>query len=325
MDITKITPTNNILQDFSQLCRSIKKDTDRSTYNEKARQILFFINNIQQLFLRKFITDHRRTALLYFLHEELFDIALQIATIDTNYDVQDKDGNTPLLLVSGNYDKITVSIAEIILQGNCLLEHKNNNGENIIIMCSHYCTNASLTILDMVLNRLQTYDMVIVVDKTNRCALEYLIANFVTMKNNNNKSERWNKRLHIDIIVRIFNIYKDLYQNTSDNRFNSIIEDICSDELLNFTFKKLLKLDHLCKEPEQADAYIPTITEASQPNTKRLKVAHSMPIVMGEVIPPVHTNANSHYVWGDQGYEQVRKRSRGGRRTRKSKNREILK
>ena len=319
MDYKTISPHKNIIDDFSTLCKSSEEN--------KEKKILFFINNIQQIFLRKYITDYHQTALLYFLHEELFDIALQIAKIDTNYDVQDTDGNTPLLLVSGNYGEITVSIAKILLQGNCLLDHQNKKGENIIIMCSHYCTNASLTILGMVLNRLnilQTYDIVIVVDNTNMCALEYLIDNFVNMKISNDTSESWNEPLHIKIIVRIFNIYRHLYENTSDVRFNSIIEDICSYKLLYTTFKKLLKLDHLCKEPEQAVAYIPTITEASQPHTKRLKVAQSIPIVMGEVIPPLHTNANSHFVLDNRGYQQVRKRSRGGRRTRKIKNREIF-
>jgi len=313
MDYKTISPTNNIIQDFSKICRSKEED--------KEKKILFFIKNIQQIFLRKSINDSNQTALLYFIKEEQFDIALKLVKIDTNYDIQDKDGNTPLLLISGFDHDITVRIARELLKGNCLIEHKNKYKENIIIACSNYYTIPSLKILHMVLDIIEEkqldINIVFQTDKNDKSCLDYLIDGLIASKTKK-PEEEWNEKLHIKTIIRIFNIYKDT--NQYDKYFNNIIKRVCEDDLLYTIFEKPFDLAQFCIAPENAEAVIPMAEISSAPYRKSIKRASVKPIAIAEPITPEHTNANGHFAIGREHlYERMEKITSGGRYTRKNR------
>ena len=321
MDYKTISTTSNILEDFSKICK-----TNGPLSEEEGKKILFFVKNIQQIFLRKPINTSNQTALLYFIRHEDFDIALKLVKIDTNYDIYDNEGETPLILLTGYENEITIRIATEILKGNCLIEHVNEKKENIVIACAKYYTIPSLKILKMVLDVIeeQELDINIVFQKDikNKSSLDYLLDEVIEAKTTNRVKE-WGETLCVKTIVRIFNMYKHANKYDDDN-FNNIIKVVCETEILFDTFKKPLDLQRFCSAPENAEAIIPIAEISNSPYRKSTKRASVKPIAFAQPITPEHTNPNTHFVFGrDHLYQPVpnAKRRVGGKYSRKIKNR----
>ena len=318
MDYKTISTTSDIIKDFSKMCK-----TDGALSEEEGKKILFFVKNIQQIFLRKPINSSNQTALLYFIKYEDFDIALKLVKIDTNYDIHDNEGDTPLILVTGYKNEITIRIAREILKGNCLIEHINKKKENVVIACAKYYTIPSLNILKMVLDVIeeQRLDINIVFQKDieNKSCLDYLLDEVKEAKNGN-REEKWDEKLCVKTIVRIFNMYKDA--NNYDDNFNNIIKLVCETEILFNIFEKPLDLTLFCSAPENAEAIIPMAEISNSPYRKSTKRASVKPIALAQPITPEHTNANNHFVFGrDHLYQAVpnlNKRRSGGKYTRKN-------
>ena len=321
MDYKTISTTSNILEDFSKICK-----TNGPLSEEEGKKILFFVKNIQQIFLRKPINTSNQTALLYFITHKDFDIALKLVKIDTNYDIHDNEGDTPLMLVTGYENEITISIAKEILKGNCLIKHINKKKENIVIACSKYSTIPSLKILKMVLDVIEEQELdiniVFQIDIKNKSSLDYLLHELIEAKNGNRKEE-WDEKLHVKTIVRIFNMYKDANKYDDEN-FNNIIKVVCETEILFDIFNKPLDLNRFCSAPENAEAIIPMAEISNSPYRKSTKRASVRPIAFAQPITPEHTNPNNHFAFGrDHLYQPVpnSKRIVGGKYSRKIKKR----
>jgi len=321
MDYKTISTTSDIIKDFSKICK-----TDEALSEQEGKKILFFVKNIQQIFLRKPINSSNQTALLYFIKYEDFDIALNLVKIDTNYDIIDNDGETPLILLTGYKNETTINIAREILKGNCLIEHINKKKENVVIACAKYYTIPSLKILKMVLDVIeeQGLDINIVFQKDidNKSCLDYLLDEVKEAKTTN-RVEEWNEKLCVKTIVRIFNMYKHV--NNYDDNFNNIIKVVCETEILFNIFKKPLDLELFCSAPENAEAIIPMAEISNSPNRKSTKRASVRPIALAQPVTPEHTNPNTHFAFGREHlYAPVPNSKRsGGKYSRKIKNRSL--